>query len=763
MPVRIIRNWFLLAIVVCSILPTVASAAKIDSVIVRGNRRYNVRTVRATSGILVGDDLASAQVQQAIRNIYALGVFSDVKLLAERTGPNRMNIIIEVTEYPVLNRLTITGEDKIDKDDLEDKVRILSGHIVSPSAVTRAVDEIIKEYREKGYYLAKVEPMQHEVGSGLIDLELVIDEGDRVQVEHIAFHDNDIVPSGKLRDQMKTKEDRWWRSADFDEEQYREDKESILSFYRKHGYREARILKDSVYVGESQKNLYIDLWMDEGNQYTYGAISWGGNELLSDAQVHRTLLLSEGDVYNREAFDEAVFRLASAYQEQGYWSVGIDPVETPHNDTIDVAFSVIEGEPSEVRFVDITGNDKTKDKVIRREMALVPGETFRRSDLERSHRNIFYLNYFENVEPDIQPLPNNNVDVLMSVSEKPTGTVNMAVGYGEVDKWVGSIGLSIPNLMGNGQQLDFQWEFGQTRTSFYLSFTEPWVFDTPTSGSVTLFNIKRNLTVTEESRGFSVRLGRRLRWPDDYSRVYTSYSFSSEEYMFPNSWSDDDKRLYVSDPNDPQIISSRVGVGYVRDSRNLPLFPTGGTYLSYDLQMAGGPWGGDVSYRKHTTQANFYLPIIDIMGWIPGLALKTTFGQINTSELTNVPLSERFRPGGISFDGQIRGYPDYSIGPRGDFGATGGFTMLITTVEASFPFVDQQIYGVAFADAGNAWRDIDEMNLTDLRRSIGFGVRFIMPLAGVIGLDFSYGYDRTGLQGGRGWETHFQFGPTVFR
>ena len=601
-------------------------------------------------------------------------------------------------------------------------------------------------------------------GTIRVNLELAVTEGDRVQVKRIRFIGATALPESKLRDQMDTKEDRWWRSADFDEEKYREDKEKVLAFYRKHGYREATVVRDSVYLDDSRKNLHLDLYVDEGVQYLYGKISWDGNELLSDEQVHRLLRLQEGDVYNREAFDESVFRLASAYQEEGYWAVSIDPVEAPRADTVDVAFTIAESEPARVRFIDIVGNDRTKDKVIRRELTLVPGEIFRRSDLERSHRNVFYLNYFGSVEPDIKPLPTGNVDVVLTVAEKPTGTVNMAIGYGEVDKWVGSIGLGIPNLLGNGQQLDFQWEFGQRRTSFYLSFSEPWLFDTPTSGSITLFNIRRELDVTEETRGFSVRVGRRLRWPDDYSRAYVSYSFRNETYTFPSSFTDLDKRAYVSNPDDPSLFSSSVGIGYIRDSRNLPIFPSKGSYLSYDLQVAGGPFGGDVSYRKHTVQVNYYLPLIDIMGWVPSLALKTMFGQVNTSRPLDVPLGERFRPGGISFDGQIRGYYDYGVGPRDDSGRlTGGFTTLITSAELSFPIVEQQIYALAFADGGNAWHDLNEMNPYGLKRSLGLGVRFILPLAGIIGLDFAYGYDRTPLEGGNQWETHFQIGPTLLR
>jgi len=353
--------------------------------------------------------------------------------------------------------------------------------------------------------------------------------------------------------------------------------------------------------------------------------------------------------------------------------------------------------------------------------------------------------------------------VNFAVTEKPTGTVNMSVGYGATTKWVGSIGLSIPNLMGNGQQMDFQWEFGQTTTSFYLAFTEPWMFDSPTSGTITLFNTKQTLDVTEESQGFSLRVGRRLRWPDDYSRVYTSYAFRRERYVFPSSFTDADKEAYVSDPSNPTLISSSIGFGYSRDSRDLPVFPTQGTYFAYDVQIAGGLAGGDVSFRRHLVEFDYYLPLFNIKGWIPALALRTTFGQINAAKPLDVPLSERFRPGGISFDGQIRGYYDYAVGPKDQYGrSTGGFTMFITAAELSLPIVKQQIYAVAFADAGNAWRNLGEMDPYALRRSLGLGFRFFLPLAGVIGLDFGYGFDRNVYTGG-GWQTHFQFGPTIMR
>jgi outer membrane protein insertion porin family len=769
LPRFILPLLFLLPFVVEAQAPgTAPEVFRIDSVLVRGNVRSSARYVQANSGFSAGGTILATQVksavQRAIRNIYALGMFSDVTILHEVLSPGHEKIIIQVREYDVLNKLTITGADKLKKDDLLKKIRIGGGQIVNPNSLSRAVEDILKEYRSEGYYLAKVDPVLSELGRGLVDVDLKISEGKKVQVKRVSFVGTKVLPERKLREQMDTKEDRWWRSADFDEDKFKEDKTKIIAYYRKHGYREAAIVSDSIYLDKDQEDLFIDIRIEEGRQYRYGKIAWSGNVLISDPQVHRLLALREGDLYNRDEFDAAVMRVHSAYQEEGYWAATVVPTESPRSDTIDVRFEVAEGAPSRVNFIHIEGNDKTKDKVIRRELTLVPGDIFRRSDLERSHRNVFYLNYFELVEPDIKPMPSGDVDVILKIKEKPTGTVNMSVGYGEVDKWVGAVGLSIPNLMGNGQRMDFQWEFGQTKTSFYLSFTEPWMFDTPTSGTITLFNTRQELDVTEESRGFTLRLGRKLRWPDDYSSIYSSYSFRTESYTFPSSFTRTDRQAYVSDPDDPTLISSAFGVGYVRDSRNLPMFPTEGTYFSYDFKVAGGPFGGDVTYRRHMADARYYLPLFDILGWVPALAVKTTFGQINTRDPLSVPLSERFRPGGVSYDGQIRGYYDYGIGPKNSYGgSTGGFTMLINSAEISFPIVKDQIYVLTFADAGNAWASLDQMNPYELRRSIGFGVRFILPLAGVIGLDFAYGYDRPAREGGPRWETHFQFGPTILR
>ncbi len=741
-----------------------ADAATIDSVKVEGNYRSDTSLILATSGLSPGRELTPVAVQQTIRRLYKLSIFSDVAVLRQPSDrPNRDVVVIRVREFPTLDRVYMDGFDKIDEDDLLTEIRFASGQVVSPRAILRGRQSMLRKYRDEGYHMAEVDwdTTASEV-PGKIDLVYRITEGQKVQVDRIRFHGNFALTDADLQKVMETKEDRWWRSADYDEDLYFDDKEMVLSLYRRHGYRDASVAADTVYLGESGEDLYIDITVDEGQEYQFGQIEWDGNDLVPDREIHALVTLSEGNVYDEEAITESRVNIYNAYQERGYLGANIQPFETIRKDTIDIDISIVEGQPSRIRLIEIVGNTKTKEKVIRRELVMRPGDVFRRSAMERSFRNIFFLNYFEEVAPDVKPLPDGDVDLIWSVTEKHTGRATLAVGYGQEDKLVGQIGLGIPNLFGNGQAVDFNWEFGRTTNNFYLSFSEPWIFDTPTSGSITLFSTRRNLDVDESNEGFSVRVGRRLRFPDDYSRVVASYRFAQSDYSFPSNWTDADKRRFVSEPDDLPFITSSLGLGYIRDARNLPMFPTAGSYFSYNITVAGGPMGGDVRYNRHEAKAEFYLPLLKVKTWEPALGLKTSFGHINAPDRFDVPLGERFRPGGISWDGQIRGYVDWGIGPKDEQGRLiGGFTQLITTAEISIPVVPQQIYGVLFADAGNAWLSIPEMDPYNMYRSLGFGIRIQSGLVGVIGFDFAYGFDRPNIEGGARWETHFQFGPTL--
>jgi len=369
--------------------------------------------------------------------------------------------------------------------------------------------------------------------------------------------------------------------------------------------------------------------------------------------------------------------------------------------------------------------------------------------LERSARNVYLLNYFGNVEPNVEPLENGDVDVTFRVEEKSTGQAMMGAGYSEQYKLTGSIGLGIPNLFGNGQRLDFNWDFGRLTERFQLSFTELWLFDTPSSGSFSVYRLTYRYRDYDEMRGGGyVSVGRKLSWPDDYSTVRLLYRLEEVRYSdFAEGYSDP---YGLNERKWPQTTSS-VSATYFRDSRDKPEFPSRGSVYSYRAEFASKAFGSDAGFHKHEVRSEFYFP----MFWKATLLLSNHIGYVNGFGAEHDVLPrERFRPGGTSFDGIIRGYDDMSIGP-----SEGGRTMFIATAECQFPIVEQQIYGLLFADAGNAWQWFSETDPFDLKRSMGFGVRVMAPMIGMIGFDFAYGLDhlKDGKREGE-WHTHFQFG-----
>ncbi|MFH0931579.1 MAG: BamA/TamA family outer membrane protein, partial [Candidatus Zixiibacteriota bacterium] len=346
--------------------------------------------------------------------------------------------------------------------------------------------------------------------------------------------------------------------------------------------------------------------------------------------------------------------------------------------------------------------------------------------------------------------------------EKPTGSINFGAGYSERDKVVGSIGLGIPNLFGNGQNVDLSWEFGKRRNTVQLSFTEPWFRDTPTSVGIDLYQVNRRWYdyYTEGRTGVGLRLGRRLSWPDNYCRLYARYRMEKVRYFdFSGSYLEayKDSPYNLQNIDWPQSTSS-FDFTLTRDSRDLPQFATSGSIISWNTELAGGILGGNWSYHKHIFEFSKYKKTF----WKFVLVAKVRAGLIDGyNRKSVVPYSERFAPGGTDPDGMVRGYPDGWIGPRESYGnLIRGRSVLVYNLEYQYPIMEQQIYGLFFADAGNAWlsgRQISPLSFRHLKKSVGFGFRMIVPSLGMIGFDFGYGFD---YPGGNKWRPHFQFGKS---
>jgi len=734
----------------------------ISEIRIRGNEITEESLIRFQCGLEENTRLQPDDPSSAIRNLYILGLFADIKLFADTNAEGGFVVVIQVKEYQQLSEVVFEGNKVIKSKKLKRELGFIRGEVIEPQAIVRAEQSILNAYLEKGHNLATV-----EVEEGLKDDEgreqliFRINEGPKVNLKRITFYGNESFTSGKLRAKMKeTKQDGWWfGGGKYNAKTYEADKNLVLEFYRENGFREVEIKSDSLYFGESDKDLFIDIRVTEGPLYTFGEVTWEGNENLPDIAFVNLIVSKKSDVYSPERTNKSIEQLRNAYLDIGHLAANVYKTEHPQDgNLVDVKYFVEENNPWKVREVVIAGNTKTKDRVIRRELWIQPGEVFARSKIERSVRNLMQLNYFNTVEPDLRTNEETSeIDLVVQVDERQTGTASIGAGFSERDKLVGTVGLQIPNFMGNGQQLNFQWEFGTQRETFVLGFTEPWMLNAPTSLSTQIFRTTSRIfsDFDQRSQGGTVRVGRRLQWPD-FSSVSVGYNLSEVKYI---NFVDSSR---VNDASLRDNVTSSVSLSFQRDSRDLPIFPTSGSVFSYRPEIAGGILAGNVSFHKHDFTASFNYPIF----WKFALNVRSTLGMVVGYGGTIVPFSELYTPGGVDlFDRtMLRGYVDQSVGPRNSNGSSiGGNSQLLFNAELSIPIAPNQFYGLLFADAGNAWDNQSKISMFDLRRSVGMGIRIVAPLLGIMGFDFAWGLDRELVDGQpTGMTTHFQFGPQFF-
>jgi len=735
----------------------------ISSINVKGNVTADKSLILSVSDLTIGSVLTSTASQDAIRMIYGLGLFSDVRIMGDLGENNDIALTIEVEEYPRVTAVEYSGNRKLKDKDLREVDSIKIGQLISPNQIMSAVNRIKRLYQDKGYYLAQIETELEKEKDSQLDnvLKFKIKEGSKIRIQDIVFEGNQVFTDKKLRGKMGNKPKGFLRSGNFDPEKHEEDKEKIIEFYNEKGYIDAAVMSDTIIIDkEDPKWMTVQINIYEGQRFHFGTTSFYGNKVFGEKALRSQLGYGQGDIYNPKEFEESVANLYSLYQEDGYIHARIFENISTVDSNLNIEFEISEGVPARINRIDIVGNTKTKEKVIRRELFSRPGQVFRRSVLMRSVRNVMLLNYFEEAVPDFRVLPNGDVDLIMTMKEKPTGQFNAGAGYSAQDKLVGTVSLGMPNFRGNGQTLTLTVEFGSNRNSVSLGFSEPWLFGTPTSFSFNIYNLNRNYYdyFWEGSRGGSIRFGRRLKWPDDYFKIYASYRLEDVRYSdFRDSTTYPDLQAY----NSKWLRTSAITTAIIRDSRNLPLFPTSGSTYKFTNEYAGGPLGGRWQFHKHIFEVSQFYKLF----WNFVLAGNIKVGVVDSPDGDDgVPYSEKFTPGGIDPDGTIRGYDDGRVTPS-YIGSDGvryirpARAMLVYNAELQFPIVEQQIYTLLFADAGNSWLagyQISPFNKDELKKSFGLGFRLVVPGVGVIGFDYGYGINKSDP----GWKLHFQVGST---
>jgi outer membrane protein insertion porin family len=618
--------------------------------------------------------------------------------------------------------------------------------VITDRDIFEAKSDIIDLYKEKSFYYTTVQDSSIIDSLNKIDVFFIIKEGVEPRIGKIEITGNDAFTDSKITKMMQNKPKAFLRGGKLDEVKLQEDVAKIKSFYRDNGYLDAEINEPIIEVEEDRFIITINI--EEHERYYVGEITFSGDSVFNAQQLARVVKYKSGDVYNLSEVEETHQELYGAYADEGYIYCSIAQNENVRDSFIDIEYVIDESSPATINRVVITGNYSTRENVIRRELTTIPGEKFRRSDVIRSLREVFNLGFFDNVEP-LTGIPDDSgrIDLIYKVTEKEgVATVGAGVSYSAQDKLTGYFELSHPNMWGKGQRLYTKVELGGRLTNFQVGYTEPWFFNTRTSAGIDLYYTNRFWDYyTKRDIGFAGRVS--FPFYLDYTRLgYTLRAERTQILDIATSYTPPSSGYSLYDDTISKWTVSNSFV-ITRDSRDFIFNPTSGSYMALRAEVAKKFLFANVDYNRLTFEARTYLPIY----WKFVLMGRIKAGVVTSTD--EVPLYKRFYAGGVGDDG-VRGYSDRSLSPEVDGRRVGGSALLINNLELKLK-LSPSLSFLAFYDAGNAFESYKDVNLHNLYRGVGVGVRIEIPMMGILGFDMGYGLDREQP----GFEPHFQINP----
>ncbi len=709
---------------------------------IKNNKNIDTELIKSLLAFQEGDILTTELVSKSIKNLYQLGVFDDVKIDYE-PKTNGVIVNVSVKEFPIVEKVKFVGRKKIPRSRLKEITDIQAGTYWSPFLQKEIENKILDEYKKKGYYLAKVNFEQKKLTDNKINLIIKINEGRKIVIKKINIVGNKSIPAKKLLGLMKTKRVSLFRTGKFDKEKFEEDLKKIIQYYNKKGFIDSRIISSEKTIKNGY--FYINIYIYEGKSYYFGKVYVKNNKRFTDKELISNFKFKKNEKFNLEKFNKQLQKLQSMYYEEGYIYANFDHELIKNGDRLDVVITINENTRAKVRMINITGNRKTKEKVIRRSLVIYPGDYFSQSKVIKSQQNIYNTGFFEpDISLDYAPInKNGDIDLTLKLHDKAAGTANGGVALNSQDGLVGNLSVSHNNLFGNAWQVGFKWEFGKKTQNIDLHFTNPYFLDTSVLlGFDVYHNAKQWSKYSIYTNGGSVRFGMPLIL--NYSRVIFGYSFYQKKYRLLSSVEDNEVSSQLLNLTKMGWRNtSSISVSLSRDSRDNVFFPTRGTNISLYNELAGGPLQGDFNYFKQIAQISWFTKTF----WKLALRSKWRFGYVTGYGGKEVPPDEKFYPGGTGPDG-IRGYPDRSIGP-----SEGGLREIIFSTEYACPLGSDQIVGLVFFDAGNCFNRFESFNFWKMKKGAGIGIRIQSPM-GLIGFDFANNLHS------KKWEPHFQFGTT---
>lgn len=738
----------LLLLLTCLIFSVQAKV--LDTLIIEGLSINSPGVVRNALEIREKSQFTTSDIQESIRKLYSLGLFKGIDFFIINETDSSASLKLSLIENSICENYEFHGNKKLKAKELEEKITLKRGQILT-DAVLFKNEKILRDfYAEKGYNLAEIttEQISTKVPGNVI-VKFTIKENAQVRITSITFDGNTNIETRKLARKFKTKSHKWYRSGDFNKDLYRAHLDTLMMFYNEKGFLDASVESDSVWYSENKRDLNIYVKVNEGRRYITGNFFFAGNKIIETDSLKGQIALKKGKPFQKSKYDLTKYMVETVYRDEGYLWIQVDDRKSFRGDTIDVTFSIVEGRAAVVRKIDVKGNTKTLEKVVRRELSCLPGKKYKQKLMMRSRQELMGLNFFSDIRPDLIPVEDGTIDLVFDVTEKDNiGQLQIGAALAANSGFVGTFSTAIPNFRGAGEELKVSLEYGANRQNAVLSFTEPWAFDKPMSlgGSLFYTNTEGDL---EDSKIYGLTLNTirtRLKWPDDLFRLRLSYTVSYEE-----------SDRYDSTYSGLKVIedgwTSKIGFGIERRDLDLAIFPTRGSRFSIDPEFCG--LGGDFNYFKGTISYDHYFAL-------PKKFVLSSRSKIGTIQKlfkddVYISASDLFSVGGVYVDADLRGYPDNDpFGGYSNNQAT-GLNMYATTLELRYPVLDQQLYVLGFMDYGNTVERLSDISLTNVYKGIGAGVRLSLPMIGMLGFDFGWGLDHPSKKDFAKNETEFHF------
>ena len=717
--------------------PLSAAQETIDEVVVTGNRRIEASAIMTVIKLKTGDLFFEEKVDDDIKSIFAIGSFTDVKA---ETSPSAKGIKLtyRVTEKPVVRDILFDGNKVLSSDKLKEALEIKRNSIFSQKELLKSIVKIKKLYSDEGYSQAVIEPEKVNISPYELKLTLKVTEGDKILIRTIKFEGNKAFNDSKLKGLMETKQDWWlaWLTGAgvYKEDVLKNDLLLITEHYMNNGYINIKLAEPKLELTPDKKALIVLVLLTEGDKFTTGQIDFKGDLLESKEELARKLKMKTGDVFSRGALRQEIFSLTDVYADKGYAFANVNPLTSMNSEKkiIDIVFDFEKGEKVYIERINIAGNPKTRDKVLRRQMRVSEGELYSGTGIKKSKQNLMNLGFFEEATiATSKGTSDNKLNLDVNVKEKSTGTFSIGGGYSSLDGFVGQGSIQQANLFGLGLKSNASVSLGGQSQTYSIGVTDPYFLDTKWSLGGDLFKSERQYDdYDQKTTGGDIKSGYAL---SDTVSLFLLYKYVQTDIADESFALKESKLLYPNIVTIKDATTSSITASISRNTTDYRIDPSSGMTNSLSVEFAG--LGGTNKFLRYIAQTAQFFPV----GFGTVFMVKGTFGQIFDAG-AEIPIDENFYLGGIS---TVRGYDSRTISPyvltpeydaaTGTFSGSnrvyvGGDTEAIFNAEYTFPLIKEAgVKGVLFFDAGNAAVGVND-TFSNILCSYGFGIRWFSPI-----------------------------------